>query len=281
MTAMWLHHLWNLLRRSWNGMVSATGTTTLGFVLWTLALTAVGWAASVAARWRELTLLSSGHPLNQALRDSLRAGEFLTMGVAGLVLISYSAFLIITVYKDHQLLVNERNVLTTKNTDLTKQLETRKHSMFTTDPVFVNTIYLLQAFNVFRHAQNGKPCVLLVSAPSESKESNGRASMVAQFSNSVSGCYTFGPMDTSVDPDVEKRAKDGMVPNKVVFHAARGKPAIEQLFVNLGNLMQLKRSYDIPSEAERARLYSIPNAGQEDVIWLQFGTDVKWNEQLD
>jgi len=58
------------------------------------------------------------------------------------------------------------------------------------------------------------------------------ASMIARFSNSVSGCYTFGPMDANSDPDVEQRAKGGMVPDKIVFHAARGNPAIEQLFTN-------------------------------------------------
>lgn len=49
--------------------------------------------------------------------------------------------------------------------------------------------------------------------------------------------------------------------------------------MNLGNLIQLKRSYDLPSAAERAHIYSIPKPGHEDMIWLQFGTNVQWNEQ--
>jgi len=130
--------------------VSATGTTTLGFIVWTLAISAVGWGATVAARWHELAVLGTDHPFNQALRDSLRAGGFLTLGVAGLVLISYSAFLIRTVYEDHRLLVAKTQVVTNTNLELIKELELRKHSMVTTDPVFVNTIYLLQAFNVFQ-----------------------------------------------------------------------------------------------------------------------------------
>jgi hypothetical protein len=87
------------------------------------------------------------------------------------------------------------------------------------------------------------------------------ASMVAQFSNSVSGCFTFGPMDANSDPDVEKRAEAGMVPDKIVFHADRGDAAADQLFTALGNLIQLKRSYDVPPAADRAHLYSIPNPG--------------------
>ncbi len=277
---MWLHHLWNVLGRSWDDMVKATGTTSLGFVVWTLALSAVGWAAGVAAKWYELKKTKTAHPFNQAVRESLRAGGFLTIGVAGLVFISFWIFLVRTVYDDHQSLVNRSNVLANKIATVTQEVEFRKHNMVTTDPVFVNTIYLLQAFNVYRHAQNGKPCVLLLSAPPENKEANAMASMVAQFSNSVSGCFTFGPMDANADPDVEKRAEAGMVPNKIVFHAARGNPAAEQLFTGLGSLIQLKRGYDVPSASERAHLYSIPNPGQEDVIWLQFGTNVQWNEQL-
>lgn len=120
----------------------------------------------------------------------------------------------------------------------------------------------------------------MLTAPPDSKNANAMALMVAQLTNAVSGCFTFGPMDANVDPDDEKRAEAGMVPEKIVFRAARGDAAADQLFVNFGNLIQLKRSYDVPSPKERAHLYSIPNQGDETMIWLQFGTNVKWNEQL-
>ncbi len=166
------------------------------------------------------------------------------------------------------------------NVEVKQQLELRKHNIVTGDPLFVNTIYLLQAFNIYRHALNGKKCVLMITAPAESKNRSATASMITQFSNSVSGCFTFGPMDANADPDVEKRAEAGMVPDKLVFHADRGNAAAEQLFTNLGNLIQLKRSYDVPPAAARAHLYNIPNQGDENLIWLQFGSNVKWNEQL-
>ena len=176
--------------------------------------------------------------------------------------------------------MDRTTVLSKEKSTLQEELETRKHSMVTTDPAFGNTTYLLQAFNVFRHAQNGKPCVLLLSAPVGNSQSAAMASMVAQFSNSVSGCFTFGAMDPNANPDVEKRAEAGMVPNEIVFHAERGNSAAQKLFDNLSNLIPLKPSYDIPTGGERSHLYNIPNAGQEDVIWLQFGTNVRWNEQL-
>jgi hypothetical protein len=87
-------------------------------------------------------------------------------------------------------------------------------------------------------------------------------------------------MDANADPDVEKRAEAGMVPDKIVFDAERWNQAAEQLFNGLSNLIQLKRSYDTPTATERSHLCSIPNARREDVIWLQFGTNVKWNDQL-
>jgi hypothetical protein len=255
-------------------MVSATGTTTLGFIVWTIALSAVGWGANVASNWYGLKREKADRPLHQAFRGSLRSGVFLAVGITGLVVISFVVFVVRTIYDDHLTLVGERNVLINTNAALTKELELRKHSMVTNDPVFPNTIYLLQAFQIFRHAQGGKPCVVMVSAP---PEGSSMASMVAQFTNSVSGCVTFGPMNSTIDPDVETRARKGMIPDIIVFHAARDHMAADQLFGHLGNLMPLKRSYELPSPVERTRLYSIPAQGQEDLIWLQFGTNVQWN----
>jgi hypothetical protein len=37
---MWFKHFCNLFGRSWNATTAGYGTTTLGFVLWTLLLTA-------------------------------------------------------------------------------------------------------------------------------------------------------------------------------------------------------------------------------------------------
>jgi hypothetical protein len=37
--------------------------------------------------------------------------------------------------------------------------------MVTTDPVFPNTIYLLQAFDIYRHAEKGHTCVVYLTAP--------------------------------------------------------------------------------------------------------------------
>jgi len=258
-------------------MVRATGTTTLGFALWTVAFTAVGWASGVVAKWYELKNRRSPNPLGQAVRESARAGEFLAIGVGAVVVVAYGLFVAGTIFEDHESLVRTNHVLAASKADLQRDLDVRKHTMVTTDPVFPNTIYLLQAFSGYRYAEAGRPCVIMLSAPIST---NSMPSMIAQFSNSVSGCTTFGPVDASSDPDVETRARRGMVSDKIVFHAAHGNQGADRLFTNLSNLIQLTRSYELPSPAERSRLYRIPQQGEEDLIWLQFGPDVKWNEQL-
>ena len=272
-----ISHLVNLLIRSWNATTAGYGTTTLGFILWVVLFTVLLWFAGVFGTWITLRRKKLPASFKEIVRNSLMSGVFSVLCIVVIAVISYSVFFVRTIYQDHQTLANRVATLEQTNADVKKELELRKRSIVTGDPVFVHTIYLLQAFNIYRHALNGKRCVLMITAPADSKEGGAIGSMVAQFSNSVSGCFTFGPMDANADPDVEKRAEEGMVPDKIVFHADRGNPAAEQLFMNLGNLIQSKRSYDMPPASARAHLYSIPNPGDEEVIWLQFGSNVKWN----
>jgi hypothetical protein len=105
----------------------------------------------------------------------------------------------------------------------------------------------------------------------------GLASVIAQFSNSVSDCFTFGPFPLDLDPDYRKEALDGMVQEAIVFHAARDDKAADRLFTSLGNQIQLFRSYELPTKFK----YKLPAeiAGKEHIVWLQFGPDVKWNSE--
>ena len=84
-------------------------------------------------------------------------------------------------------------------------------------------------------------------------------------------------MNASTNPDVGTQTTKGMVPGLIVLHAARNNRAANQLFINLGNLIQLKRSYDLPAASERKRLYQ--DVDQGDLVWLQFGTDVRGNSE--
>jgi|SRR5580704_1437516 hypothetical protein len=101
---MW-HHFLNLLARSWAAMARATGTTTLGFLVWTLSIAAVGWAATVTGRWLELKREKADKPFRKAVGSSLWPGVFLGAGVCGLVLMALAVFGVRTIYGDHQALV--------------------------------------------------------------------------------------------------------------------------------------------------------------------------------
>src|SRR6266702_1854021 len=133
---MWLHHLWNLFGRSWSAMVAAIGTTTLGFVLWTLLFTALGWFVGVVATWIKLRNRKIPHPFKEALRDSLLSGALSATTVLVILVGSYVIFFIRTVYLDHQSLVSQVATLNRSNAELTKELEIRNHSMVTNQPVF-------------------------------------------------------------------------------------------------------------------------------------------------
>jgi hypothetical protein len=273
-------YLVSLLFRSWNTTTTGYGTTTLGFILWVVLFTVSLWFAGVLGTWITLRRKKISTTIKEVLRDSLMTGVFSVVCIVAIAVVSYSVFLLRTIYSDHQGLVNRVAVLEKTNAAVQRDLELRKHTFVVGDPVLGNAVSLLQAFNSYRHSLNGKRCVVMLTAPADIRDSGAMAVTVAQLTNSVSGCFTFGPMDANVDPDIEKRAEDGMVPDKIVFHAARGDAAAEHLFENFGNVIELKRSYDVPSPEERAHLYSIPNSRDETIIWLQFGTNVKWNEQL-
>ena len=182
-----LNHFFNLLARSWHAMTAGTSTNTLGFILWTLALAAVGWASTVAARWWKLKRQNEISPLRSAFSDSLWPGiAFSALAIYGLVAVVFAAFVVCTVYRDHQEFVTAREKIAADKREVDSELELRKHSIPTTDPLFGNLNQLLMAFDVYRHALHGEPCVIWLS------ETN-LASQVAQFSNSVSDCFTFGP----------------------------------------------------------------------------------------
>jgi hypothetical protein len=121
-TPMW-HHFVHLLGRSWGNMVTATSTNTLGFLMWTVALTAVGWTASLTGTWFQLKREKTEiHPFRKALRNSWWPGVFLAAGVAALVFCAWGVFSIKTVYGDHQSQVSANGRLVTQNKELRDQL---------------------------------------------------------------------------------------------------------------------------------------------------------------
>lgn len=262
-------YYWELLGRSWHAFTGSLGSTTLGFLTPGILVPIVGgllvFVVTLAREGRSGLLSHLGRTFTLAAIIAF-AGEVLVYGS----IFGYEA--LSTIYGDHQ----ELSSLRVQNRQLSSSLEWRRDNISTTDPVFPNIIYLLQAFQIYRLEQKGKPCVIYVTSK---PDSSALASVVAQFSNSVSGCSTFGP-DAVGNPDLEEMAADGMVPGVIVVHTQRDDKAALGLQERLGNQIQTRLSYRPPA-LPKNRLYAGSRYNYtESFVWLQFGSGVKWNSEL-
>jgi hypothetical protein len=295
MGAMWPHFV-RLLWRSWSSLVSALGTTTLAVVvglagfLFILALNLASRLKKDGWRWEVM----SSH-FSRNLKESLFPTA---IGTLILWSVLFGWFVIKSVYADHMYFVakvqearsqgtastseikgsltEQLSALQKQNMALKADVERHRHSMVTTDPVFGNTVNLLQAFQLYRGGRHGEPCVMYFTAP---KESRLLASMVAQFSNSVSGCFTFGPFDVEPGSLEERLALSNMNPDFIICHISEGDRVASDLCGELSAQLMVKESYIIPTEQERERLYSTPAKGKERFVWLQFGTNAQWKSE--
>lgn len=266
-----MHHLINLLGHSWDAMTRATSTSTLGFVLWTLAITAIGWGAPIAGRWLILKRAKHDRPFRKALNDSFWPSVFLAGGVIALVLVTFGAFILRTVFNDHQTFVMQNKTLRADNATLHKELEWRKHNISTTDPVSYNIEFVLRVFETFKRDMNGAPCLLYVSAP---KETVALASEIGRLGGMVSGCSGVAPI-IAENPELDEDLINGMVSDAIVVHAMKGERAADNLLMTLGDQIKLQRSYRLLPKGRWFR----PGQKQR-LVWLQFGNNVKWKSEL-
>ena len=268
---VWHPQLFRFLNRTWLLFVAQdVGSTGRGFFNST-TVSILGILIVVAIIW----YVQGRQAMRQHVEES---AAMAAVGSITVLLVVYGTQFLWKVahaaYGDHQSFVQANENLKAENRVLATDLEARKNGIFTTDPVFVNIIYLLQAFSNFRNGLHGEPCVVRVTAPSESL---AFASTIAQFQIATSNCFTFGP-DPNVwmNPDLEKEAKDGMVNDAIVFHADRDDKAANELFMRLSNQIRLRRSY----EPDPVRSYQLPNGlSNLHTIWLQFGPEAKWSTE--
>src|SRR6266481_5195685 len=135
LTVMWPHFL-NLLSRSWDAMIRATGTTTLGFVVWTVLIAAIGWAATIATKWLGLRRNKTPFAFRSAMRDSKWSGIFNAAGIGLLVVIAFCVFVVRTVYDDHVSLVVQKEKLVNLNAATNVELQKRKTHIYPNEPLF-------------------------------------------------------------------------------------------------------------------------------------------------
>ena len=104
---LWLLHLLHLARDGWLLLVSATSTNTLGFIVWTVALTIVGWLSAVVHTVLKRRKIERRGAFLLAVRESLMSGFLLLMGVLALTGVAWAFSVSVTVYRDHQRLVGQ------------------------------------------------------------------------------------------------------------------------------------------------------------------------------
>lgn len=198
--------------------------------------------------------------------------EILVIGTVALA--AWGAFVPVVVYRGHNAMKSQVAALKAERDTLSANLDAGKNNLFVRDAAFQSISRLLQVFHLYRAAQKGRHRVLYLTAMPDSTE---LASAVAQLSNSVSGCFTFGPTSFGVNPDLDEMTKADMIPNEIVVHVQRGDQAGITLQEQLTSLIQGRLSYT-PPKIPQDRLYA-GTPQDSSLVWLQFGTGVKWNSE--
>jgi hypothetical protein len=266
---MWPHFV-NLLCDSWRSVVEALSTSTLSIVLFSLVTPIVTFIVSLAIVSRK----KQNRKFNERARESLQPAAIAFAVPLVFLAIVLTWEVVANVYKEHQKSIATEKELIAQNHKLSADVEWRKHNLSTSDPVFSNVTGILGAFAMFKYALNQEPCSVMITAPPES----GRlAEVIAAVSNSVSGCFTSGPSSFG-NPDLDEEAVAGVWDEGVMFHAERDDKAALRLSDELGNLIQVRRSYKMPKKGQ----YMEPPTGTTKrlhVIWLQFGKNAEFNTE--
>jgi hypothetical protein len=138
----------------------------------------------------------------------------------------------------------------------------------------------IQVFMRYRE-DIGRPsavrCRILITGPREGGsspfEGNSQIEgLLMTFAVVGANCPNGNLLNIGIRPEnAEKESLKGMVPGKVTIHAPPGAKGVDQLVDRLGNLIQVRRSYQMPATSEK-----IP----ENTIWLQIGSGTKWNSEI-
>jgi len=162
-------------------------------------------------------------------------------------------------------LEGENRRLAAANRGLTIAVDRKAHYFDRNDALYSNTVYLIVAFKNFRDntaVQGGNRCSIRISAP---KETLDFATTIGELARYVSNCAPSGPDVPGYDPDRDREATSGMIPDEIIFHAVRGDGAADGLFNDLRRYLPVRRVY-YGTEAD------IPRHN----VWLQFGNKADW-----
>lgn len=264
---MWNYYC-SLFKDCWEAFRASLGTTSLGFVA-PLIVSVLSIAITLF-----IVLKKQGkEAMLKRWREDAAIALRVTLVVTAVVYVPIFVWSSIhTIYGQHESLAVQVKNLEQKNKALELDLELHRHGMVTGDPVFPNTIYLLEAFRMYRVALGyDAKCTIYVTAP---PEADAIASMTAQFQINVSNCATFGPMGTDLPPSMQKEALEGSTPGFVTINAPENDRAADELMNRLNSVFRVKRGY---REIPRGRLAEYPRS---NAIWIQFGSQSAFASEL-
>jgi hypothetical protein len=230
-------------------MVTATGTKTLGFIVWTLALTGVSWFSTVVHGYLKRQRIEKQGAFGFALRESRQGGLLLLAAISSLTLFAWLSFVPVVIYRDHESLVS-------RNRELLGMGEGNPYAIKanTEYASMVNTFMSFEGLKGENGLQKDR-CDLKITAPSENKEIavilTGLARSAYCFTEEVK---PLGMDSTGGFPVVE---------GAIVIHAEPGIRGAG-LANGLSNTFNVRLSHEMPPDSPPG------------FVWIQVGSGVVW-----
>jgi hypothetical protein len=247
-----IKHFVNLLLRSWHAMTNATGTTTLGFLVWTIAIAIVAWMVSVVAKLIELRKQRGERPFQRAVSASLLSAGLSFGSIFTVVVFVWAGFVILTVYDDHQALVK-------RNQELLGKGNGNPYAIFANNQ-YASTINTFMAFawleNLNTQPEDKNACHLRITAPSENVQVAQVLSSIARAAH----CFVESPDPFMIDHSAP-------VSETVLIHVPQNRKERLGFATAMSNAFNVKTSTDLPAES------------QQNLIWVQIGSGNVWRQR--
>lgn len=254
--------LFALGRESVSAMITATGTSTLGLLVWIMGLILFVWL--IRKVWTFVSKRRSGKNAIDSINSSLEgAGREAGIGItafAVLVVLAWGAFVPKTIYEDHQSLTSHNAELVKKVQDLSSENPYEKS--FVGSYAYTNTIGAFRSIlmDARRQPDSSSECQLKITSVAENRATALSLRSIA----SALGCNIQAePYDPDMDPESANEIRQSL-PNFIVIHARKENIGADGFVVGMSNTFHVQRAYDLPPKSS------------ENLVWLQIGPNSIW-----
>ncbi len=232
-------------------MTNATGTTTLGFLVWTIAIAIVAWMVSVIAKLIELRKQRGERPFQRAVSESFLSAGLSFGSIFIVMVVVWAGFVVLTVYDDHQALVK-------RNQELLGKGNGSPYAIFPNNQ-YASTINTFMAFvwleNPDTPPEDKNPCHLRITAPRENLQVAQVLSSIARAAH----CFVESPDPFMIDYSTP-------ISGTVLIHVPQNRRERLGFATALSNAFNVKTSADLPAES------------QQNLIWVQVGSGNVWRQ---